>query len=145
MPDHCILIIESKNNLDLPNKIFINKSLFKKIEKTDNRSGTPITDDNNTLNNRMNYQKTLQWILSSQNFVEGFNIQSHISWILEKINPNHSLLELQKMGFEYIFKFHWESNGTGAGPIVTYKTAELLLQHGINLQLQFHLQHYDTK
>lgn len=145
MPDYCTLIIQSKNNSELPKKIFINKFLFKRTEESDHLPGILITNNENTLAKSPYYQKTFQWTITSQNFVKGYNLQSHISWILEIIDPNHSLLELREMGFEYILKFHWESNGTGAGPLLTYKTVKLLLRHGIDLQLQFHQQHYDSK
>jgi len=79
------------------------------------------------------------WSYSSDGSIKSFDVYEHVAWIFDQFRPGFLLLQLQDIGFECLLQFYWESNGTGAGPLVTPKVAELLERHNVGLQFGFYM------
>lgn len=79
------------------------------------------------------------WSLSSDGFVEGFDVMKHLTWVLDRVQPGFLLSQLKDAGYQCWLQFYWEGNGTGGGPNVTSEIAALLVLHKADLQFGFYL------
>ena len=139
MTDFCSLHICSNVHADLPADFWETRELV--ISFTDNetpeRRASFARLAKKGVVRRTNLPR-YHWTFSSEGVVEGFDVYEHLAWVLGQIRSNHLLSDLQNLGYESWLQFYWESNGTGAGPLVTLQAAELLVRHGASLQFGFY-------
>ena len=62
----------------------------------------------------------------------------HVSWLLSQLNSLVHPSDYEHHGIEVSLAFYWGGNGTGGGPYISSKLAELLVQHKIGLDVGFY-------
>lgn len=80
------------------------------------------------------------WRLSSEKFVNDDDLYKHLMWVFERVRPNYLLSQLEDAGFEYWLSVFWQGNGTGGGPLITHKVAQLLTRHKVDMGVAFYLE-----
>ena len=139
MADYCSLHISSNVQAELPVDFWQTGELgvsFTDNETPERRASFARLAKKGVLR-RTNLPR-YHWTLSSEGFVEGFDVCAHLAWVLGQIRSDYLLSDLKNMGYESWLQFYWESNGTGAGPLVTVQAAELLTRHAVSLQFGFY-------
>lgn len=86
------------------------------------------------------------WYLDTRDEVDPDEIDPfvHVSWLLSKLKPGVSLAEENRNGIESSLGFYWGGNGTGGGPYISVRLAELLVRHQINLDVGFYYEEYEN-
>lgn len=64
----------------------------------------------------------------------------HVAWLLSKVKPGVRLAEANENGIESSLGFFWGGNGTGGGPFISVRLAELLARYQISLDIGFYYQ-----
>lgn len=62
----------------------------------------------------------------------------HVSWLFSQLKPGFLFASVVNQGIESSLGFYWGGNGTGGGPFISPKLAELLVCHQIGLDVGFY-------
>lgn len=137
---HCILVVKSNNE-----KIILSSLLPRRVQRM------KITDSKSTesrLANRLKerlgfpiYKEAYRYtgIISSEGFVEGDDLFSHIDWIFSNFKPDFSTNEWEGAGMYYILSFAWWGGpGTGYGPKISSELARQLTKYNIDLEISIY-------
>jgi hypothetical protein len=86
------------------------------------------------------------WYLdTSERFKEDtFDLFAHVSWLLAQLKPSVSLGDARTRGVESLLSLYFGGNGTGGGPYISQKVAELLVRREIALQVGFYYEESDA-
>lgn len=76
------------------------------------------------------------WQLSSDGFVDSDDVYEHVVWIFERLQRGQPLSQLLGPDYEYGFSVFWPGNG----PLITLKTAELLVRHKAEMGVAFYVE-----
>lgn len=124
----------------MPASIFP-RHLIRKFDFTDNESPERIA-----MRSRMEMQGILQpvdrprywWHINTDGKVPGNDVHEHLAWLVGCMRPGRLLSELGAAGYEYSFSAFWPGNGTGGGPLITLRAAEILVLHQAELGIGFY-------
>jgi hypothetical protein len=64
----------------------------------------------------------------------------HVEWLLSRLKSGVSLADERAAGTETHLGFFWGGRGTGGGPFISVRLAELLVQRQIALDVGFYYQ-----
>lgn len=81
-----------------------------------------------------------RWLFHSKGSVDSDEIDPfvHVSWLMSQLKPDVSLAQAREDGIETSLGFYWGGNGTGGGPFISVRLAELLVRHEIDMDVGFY-------
>lgn len=81
-----------------------------------------------------------RWLFHSKGSVDSDEMDPfvHVSWLMSQLKPDVSLAQARKHGMETSLGFYWGGNGTGGGPFISVRLAELLVRHKIDMDVGFY-------
>ena len=81
-----------------------------------------------------------RWLFDSRVSVDTDEIDPfvHVAWLMSQLKPDVSLAQARKDGIETSLGFYWGGNGTGGGPFISLRLAELLVRHKIDMDVGFY-------
>ncbi|QTN28679.1 hypothetical protein HZ993_02160 [Rhodoferax sp. AJA081-3] len=144
---YCTFFIRSDDG-DAPSKILVSDVL-----------GALDFDDNESVLNlasaerwraagfvRRNDLPRFKWFFDTREAVDSDEIDPlvHVSWLLSHLRPGISLAEATENGIETWLGFYWGGSGTGGGPFISVRLAELLARHQICLNVGFYYEEYEN-
>lgn len=144
---YCTFFLRSDDR-DAPSKIFLS-DVVDALDFDDNQSSARIASAQRlravgfiTRSDLPRYA----WRLDTRDEVDSDEIDPfvHVSWLLSKLRPGVSLPEANMNGIESLLGFYWGGNGTGGGPFISVRLAELLVRHQINLDVGFYYEEYES-
>ena len=141
MSDYCTLLVFSDLHNELPVD-FLNVGHTAEIRFTDNESPERIASFQRLRKkgvNRNSHSPRYRWSFSSDGVIDSADVHEHLVWVLAQLKPRTVLSEMKDAGYASWLQFYWESNGTGAGPLITPALAGLLARQGVELRFGFYL------
>jgi hypothetical protein len=95
---------------------------------------------------RRNDLPRYRWLFDTKEAVAADELDPfvHVSWLLSHLKPELSLAEARENGIETSLGFYWGGNGTGGGPFISVRLAELLARHQIGLDVGFYYEEHES-
>jgi hypothetical protein len=95
------------------------------------------------LSERVNPQRNLnpryRWVIEIGRVVVQMDVLQYLNEVFEPLTQSNSkLFELLPDGYKYFISLPWESNGTGAGPLLNEDAIALLSKHRCPVQFGFY-------
>lgn len=144
---YCTFFLRSDDR-DAPSKIFI-PDVVDALAFDDNQSAANLASAQRLRAVGFIRRSDLprySWHLDTRDEVDSDEIDPfvHVSWLLSKLRSGISLPEANKNGIESLLAFYWGGNGTGGGPFISVRLAELLVRHQINLDVGFYYEEHEN-